>query len=41
MTAGDEGQEWTDHVGKYVSAIFIVLLTAVFVYAYLGRFVYG
>jgi len=41
MTANDGEQEWPDRVGNYVSAIFIVLLTALFVYAYLGRFVYG
>ena len=33
--------DMADQIGKHVSTILIVLLFALFVYAYLGRFIFG
>jgi hypothetical protein len=46
MTADDNAQElktqdWADLVGKRTSAIFIAALIVMFVYAYLGRLIFG
>jgi hypothetical protein len=37
----ENGHDWADTVGKHAARIFVALLAAMFVYAYLGRFIVG